>query len=263
MWRTQFVEGHVIKFHFPNPQEEAEDTNERMVRIKKLNDHSNYFNLAVDYNSKNMENLAKPCLNEIEILTKIEIADINETFQLPDHTMLVEFLELLNENWTNLLSQHLNIQISGLREFIASDIKQEIHLTLCYENITDDTLMKLMREIQGRGYDDYIIFGTTVPLLVDSVMRNFKTDLDLKRAKREIVSMLKASGIIPAHQDIGESLGLNNRENLAAALMYIPINELKDAMIGVSDTEIKARFSEKMKDFLVYPEGEQLENNDL
>ena len=264
--RTKFVNGNVVTFHFPNPRKEVDDTNERTVQIEMSEDRMmHYFHLAINYNSKNMDDLAKPYLNDIEILTRTEMDDINETFQLPDHAMLVEFLELLNETWTNLLSQHLNIRISGLREFIASDIKEAIP-AMCHRNITHETLTHLMKEAESRDYDDYRFLDhrriDTVSLLVDSVMRYFKTDLDPKRAKREIVSMLKVSGIIPKHEDIPKSLGLISRENLAAALMYIPITKLKDAMIGFSDTEIGVRFSNKMRDFLVYPEGEQLGNLD-
>ena len=259
MSRNLNVVGNVITFHFPSPQYPPDDTNERTVRIEMKKERFHLFNLTIDYKSENIRNLANSRIIDVPILTKTEIEEVKETFELPDHTMLIEFLGLLKEKWTNLLSP-LDIEILELHEFIAADIEASVP-AMCSLNITNDTLAHLTKEAQIRGFGDPILVGNEVPLLVHSMMRNFLRSLDLKRAKRDIISMLKASEIIPKDESISESLGDTSRENLAAALMYIPIKKLRDAMISVIDSEMVVGFSEKMRQFLLFPEDEPLVNN--
>ena len=254
--KSEHVSDNRITFHFPDPEHRIDDSNERCVRLVKLHVPINYVGLRIRYRGENMRNMTSFNWCEVPFLTQTEIEDMNSSFELVNHGMLVRFLEILKNNWTMYLSQHLKLDVTGLHEFILQDIKASIPVRL-YLPITDTVLLNLTMECRNKGYTDLILENDSVPSLIGSIFRNFSDELELTRAKQEIISILRNAGAIKDYESLPESLLRSSREVLAAAMMYINVKKLKESMrsIKVALKIPDAAFNDEMLDFFGLPEG--------
>ena len=228
------MDGNLIKFWLPNPNNNVDRRNRRCVGIRKQN--SNYhFNLRICYESEDLSRFAEEYIESICLLTPPQIRYITSNLNLVyDQTPLIHFLQILDGKWVEFLEQHLKIDIQGLQEFILDDLKYTIQESYNY-SLEETNIQLLQRKCHMKSYIDYNISRDSIESLVRSVFNNFRIGIQLKTAKIEILRMLMDSGIISERPISNEGLHPKYCEILSSALMYIPVRKLKNGIKGMYD----------------------------
>ena len=252
------MDGNVFKFWLPNPKNNVDRRNRRCVRIRQLKS-DNHFNLRISYESKDLRRFAEEYIESIRLLTPMQIRYITSILNLVnDQKPLIQFLQILDGKWMEFLEQHLKIDIHGLREFILDDIKYTIQES--YDSSLSETNMQsLQRKCHKRGYYHYNISGDSIESLLGSVFNNFRIGMQLKTAKIEILRMLMDSRIISKGPISNEGLHPKYCEILSSALMYIPVQKLKDSIKGMYDEGKVSQCTDKLKEFIQSCEEEKME----
>ena len=232
--------------------------NKRRVRIRKLNSED-HFTVRIWYESEKMRQFAEECIGSIRLLTAQEIDYINTLKNLAvDGEILIQFLQILHGKWFEFLEQHLKIDICGLQEFILDDIKYTIAES--YSNMLEVTRINLLQSICNmKGYVDYKISGESIESLVASVFNNFRTGMQLKTAKVEILRMLMDSGIISKGPITNGGLHPQYLRILSSALIYLPLRTLKNGIKGMYDEGKVAHYTDKLKKFIQSCEEQNME----
>ena len=215
-------------------------------------------NLIPVYQTTNLSRLAWASPFRVLYIISSEYNQLIQKQELPDHEMLVNFLSLLGEKWNMYLSDYLGYEIDGLNQFILNDITSTIGARPLQR--TRDNIKKLREVLRNRGYDDFNFQVDNDARMIGDIFRNFRGCLELGRSKREMISLMKASGVVCRTEPFSEGLNLGSREILASAMMYIPIGELKESMEKIySDKKITAR-SELVDNFLNMTTSQNLPN---
>ena len=206
--------------------------NKRRVHIRKLKSED-HFTVRISYEPQEMRQFADECNESIRLLTSQDIEYINTLTNLAgNQEILIQSLQIFDGKWFEFLEQHLEIDICGLQQFILDDIKYTIAES--YNNMLEGTNVKLIQSICNmKGYVDYKISGDSIESLVDSVFNNFRTGMQMKTAKVKILQMLMDGGIISKGPINNGGLHPNYLETLSSALMYLPVQKLRNGIKGM------------------------------
>ena len=226
------VSQNQLIFRFPNPGLAIDDCNERTVQLEKLDPKVEKFDLKIQYESQNMSDLGR--VKQYSRITFLNAADIDkltdECVKCPD--ILIGFLSFVKEQWITFLEEYLRLEISNLREFIVGDIKATIPIS-SHNQLTDSIRADVAAECRNRNYGEIEEAFETIPALIDAIFRKFVIKKEIRRAKREILSILKATGAISDQEDYPEGLILSNCEVLSSALMCLPVRQLKSSIVSL------------------------------
>ena len=112
-----------------------------------------------------------------------------------------------------------------------------------------------------KGYVYYIISGDLIESLVASVFNNFRTGMQVKLGKIEILQMLMDGGIISKGPINNGGLHPNYLKTLSSALIYLPVRKLKKGMKGMYDEGKVAQYTDKLKKIIQTCEEQNMDIN--
>ena len=226
--RNPHIKGKKIIFIFPNPENDIDDSNVRTVIIRKVDKGTpKQLKFDIDYNSQNISNQSSTHEFQVEYLEKKYFDEkANET--LPSQSMLTDFLYYLDEKWSTFLIRYMELKIDGLREFIEKDIITTLNIRTF--TCTDETIGKLRKVLKFEKYNDFNFTANCPTSMIASIVKNFRGSTDLARAKRQLVKVLKLSGVVSDTEEFSYGLNMESREDLASALMYLPVDDLRKSI---------------------------------
>ena len=233
--RNPHIQGRTISFFFPNPENDIDDSNERTVTIRKFDERTpNKLKFDVNYDSLNIWNLAKTHDFQVDYLEENYFDEIaNEP--IPTEEMLIDFLYYLDEKWSTFLIRYMKLKINGLREFIEKDIITTLNIRTL--TCTDETIGNLRKVLKSEKYNDFNFTANCPTSMIASIFKNFRGSTDLGRAKRQLVKVLKLSGVVSETEEFSYGLNTESCEDLASALMYLPANDLRESIRRMYDEE--------------------------
>ena len=110
------------------------------------------------------------------------------------------------------------------------------------------------------GYVDYKISGDSIESLVASVFNNFRTGMQLKLAKIEILQMLMDDGITSRGPINNGGLHPNYLKTLSSALMYLPVQKLRNGIKGMYKGK-SLPYTEDIRELIQTSEEQDMEMN--
>ena len=239
-----------MTFSFPDPKNDPDHSNQRVVEIHR--NVTTEMKMKVTYESRNFAKLANAYNFRVLYRLPSDFHSMEMRCIIVSHGILVEVLTLLKDNWIEFLTEYLQYDLNGFHEFILSDVLSTVGARTL--DRSDNKVQKLREILRNKGYSDVNFPADSNYNMLSSIFTNFRGELELGRSKREIISALKESRIVSARETFSESLNLCSCEVLAAALTYVPVEEMREAVsktfedgkLGSGDN-----FSEALDDFII------------
>ena len=224
----EFGQGNKVVFFFPNPEHPPDCTNVRNMTLNSINESPlNTFLIKFGYETTNLKRFGASELQHIPFICEERIEFIRNTRVDNTEQIMRRVLELLGDNWLEFLERYLQLDINGLYEFLSKDIRD----TFPPENLSwvPENVRRLKSACNRREFH-LTQASQNSGDVIEEIFSNFRTKLELKTAKREIRMMLEDCFIIPRYGDFTVKLLERNREIVAAALMYIPMEKMKQSI---------------------------------
>ena len=223
---SRIIPRNRVVFYFPDPQLPPDATNVRNMTLNS-NRECQQFPLKLEYETKNLQDFA---ISELLFIPYHSEDRINYFLRVRvpnSENIMMSLLQLLGENWLEFLNRYLEVDIQGLFEFLSKHIRD----TFPTERLHwESQKVQRLREICIRR--EFVIRPTSQHSgdIIEDIFSNFRTALEMGRAKREICSLLLDCGMISTNAGFTDNLLERNREILAATLMYIPMGTMKHAI---------------------------------
>ena len=218
------VIGRKIKFNFPNLKCDVDCTNERIVTVESKNEKLKSFGVEFEFASSLLDKRGIDGTINIPIHSEDTLEKISTRRYLPSRGMLLEFLKSLGSNWTKFLSCYLMVEMSCLKDFVDRDIRASLPPRVL--NWSEIIRKQLKTETDAREFQEVLCLEE----LVQTMLRNYQTSHDLFKAKAEILEILEDSEVLASDHRCSAALAPESRESLVAALLFMPIMELREAM---------------------------------
>ena len=245
-----------VTFHFPDPEVPADESNVRDMTLHATEERQ-HIRLKLRFNTENLR-----ISTNIRGLFLIPYHPENRmTYFLKRRVLntdlaMIRLLELLGENWLRFVCSYLEADINGFYQFLGRDIRE----TFPPEKLhwLPQNVRHLKNVCIHRGFD-FPEFSQNSGEIIEAILSNFRTGLELGVAKREIRVMLLESGIIAHNESFSDNLLQRNREILAAALMYVPMGKMKPAIRRAFEENLMP-IDHRLQKFIYdgVPEGENL-----
>ena len=124
----------------------------------------------------------------------------------------------------------------------------------------EGTNVSLLQSIfKMKGYVDYKISGDSIESLVAFVFNNFRTGMQLKIAKIEILQMLMDGGIISKGPITNGGLYPKFLRILSSALIYLRVRNLKNGIKRMYDEWKVAQYTDKLRKIIQSCEEQNME----
>ena len=218
------VIGSKINFNFPNLKCDVDCTNERKVTVESKNEKLKSFGVEFEFASSLLDKRGIDGTINIPIHSEDALKKISTRRYLPSRGMLLEFLKSLGSNWTKFLSCYLKVEMSCLKDFVDRDIRASLPPRVL--NWSEIIRKQLKTETDAREFQEVLCLEE----LVQTMLRNYQTSRELFKAKAEILEILEDSEVLASDHRCSAALAPESRESLVAALLFMPIMELREAM---------------------------------
>ena len=190
------------------------------------------FGVLLDFENESLRKTGIDGVLQFPIHSESVLEKLTTRQVLPKQEMLVEFLVSLKTNWIKFMYLCLNAEVRFLKELIHKDIKESLlpRKLIWSKNIQsslkDETDMRGLTEISSKEK------------LVSTMINIYQTSHELMIAKEDILEILENAGVLSRSPQVSRSLLPKNCEVLAAALMYLPVTQLREAMRKAADKHL-------------------------
>ena len=188
---SRHIAGRTLTFWCPDPNNQPDHSNQRIVEIGGPRENCDML-VQMECESENFKRLMRIDIFRVPYFIESEYERKTEKCHMADQQMLAEFLEYSESNWIHFLAseKYLGYDITEFYDFILEDI------TATFGDLdkTEQNLKKL-RSLLQKKYNYFNIRTKSDSELISSIFRNF-TGMELSRAKREIILILKQSRVV-------------------------------------------------------------------